>query len=501
VAQQANLLNNLGVLHHLRGDYEQADLLLENALTCANQSGYTRTEVAALTSIGDIYADLDALDSAWAVYRQALEIAQRTDDRFLLLYLKLAKASVARQRGDLVSAHELLDSARQLVEESSSEFEQGLYHLEAGRLALDERDSVEAIAHLENASLRFDDGGQRVEGARAHLYLALTYFERKDEQPVSDQLERVFQLAGELDSQHPLLTAGRDATRPLKSVHDGSALGRQASRLLKKVHEFEQQIPTWRRRLRQQASVVPFSSPKLHIQALGKAQVVVDSKPVANADWQGQAARDLFFYLLTNPDGLTKEAVGTIIWPESSPAQLKLKFKNAIYRLRQALGQEAVMFDEDRYQFNRMLDYEYDVESFLGKLTQAQATNDPDKQIAAYQTAIHIYKGTYLPEIEGEWAWWERERLRKAHMDATIRLAELHLETGRPTSALEFCRRALSEDPCLEEAHRLAMRSHAAIGNRAAVVRQFKRCQQALLEEVNVPPSSQTMALYETLIR
>jgi DNA-binding SARP family transcriptional activator len=80
-----------------------------------------------------------------------------------------------------------------------------------------------------------------------------------------------------------------------------------------------------------------------------------------------------------------------------------------------------------------------------------------------------------------------------------MRLAELYLEGGRHTAALECCQRAFTEDPCLEEAHRLAMRVHAEMGNRAAVVRQFKRCQQALLEEVNVPPSSQTMMLYETL--
>ncbi len=501
VAQQANLLNNLGVLHHLRGDYEQADLLLEEALACASQSGYARTEVAALTSIGDLYADLDATDSAWIAYRQAHEIAERIDDRFLLLYLKLAQAAVARRNGELGRSRDLLDSAGHLVMESNSDFEQGLHQLEAGRLALAAGDASEATAQLEEAARRFDRGGQRVEGSRAHLYLALAFHETKNGKSLADQLERVFQLASELDSQHPLLTAGRDARSLLESVQHDPTLGRQASRLLSQVIEFEHNIPTLRRRLRRQATVVPFGSPKLHIQALGRAQVAIDGSPVTNADWQGQAARDLFFYLLTHPQGLTKEAVGTIIWPDSSPDQLKLKFKNAIYRLRQALGQEAVLFDEDQYRFNRSADYEYDVETFLGKLAQAEAAADVDEQVAAFQSAIDIYKGPYLPEIEGDWAWWERERLRLAHLEATVKLAELNLKTGKLTSALEYCQRALTEDSCLEEAHRLAMRAHAAMGNRAAVVRQFRRCQQALLEEVDAPPSSQTVTLYETLVR
>jgi two-component SAPR family response regulator len=229
--------------------------------------------------------------------------------------------------------------------------------------------------------------------------------------------------------------------------------------------------------------------------------VSVDGSPITNADWQGQAARDLFFYLLNSPDGLTKEVVGTTIWPDSSPSQLKLKFKNAVYRLRQALGHETVLFDEDRYQFNRTLDYEYDVETFLEKLAQAQATTDRDQQVACYEAAIHIYKGPFLPNVEGEWAFWERENLRRTQIEAIVKVAELHLEAGRDVIALDYCQLALAEDLCLEEAYRLAMRAHAALGNRAAVVRQFEQCQQALLEEVNVPPSSQTVALYETLTR
>jgi two-component SAPR family response regulator len=146
------------------------------------------------------------------------------------------------------------------------------------------------------------------------------------------------------------------------------------------------------------------------------------------------------------------------------------------------------------------LDYEYDVEAFLEKLAQAQVATDPAEQAAAYRAAIRLYRGPYLPEVEGEWAWWERERLSQTHQEAILRLAEIHLEAGEYRLALDYCHHALAKDTCLEEAHRLAMRAYAAMGNRAAVVRQFERCQQALLNEVNVPPSPQTKTLYETLM-
>jgi LuxR family maltose regulon positive regulatory protein len=508
VTQQAALLNNLGVLHHLRGEYERADSLLEEALICAEQSGHARAEAAALASIGDLYADLDAPEATLDAYRQAREIARRIEDRFLLLYLNLAEAALARSRGDLGRARDLLESGRRLAQQSGSDFEQGLYQLEAGRLALAEGDPQEAISYLEGTSQRFDDGGQQVEGARAHLYLALAYHAVEDETGVIDHLECALRTASELESQHPLVAAGREARRLLENTQPIGLLGRsdpaiarQASRLFNQVTEFEENIPTLRRRLRRGASAVPFAPPTLSIQALGRAQVMVDGKPVASADWQVRWARDLLFCLLAHPDGLTKEGVGAIFWPDSSPKQLKLKFKNTIYRLRHALGQEVVIFDADRYQVNRGLDYEYDVEAFLEKLAQARAATDLSERAAAYRAAVHLYKGPYLPEIEGEWAWWERERLGQAYLEAVLKLTELHLEGGEYEVALDYCQRALTKDPCLEEAHRLAMRIHAAMGNRAAVVRQFEICQQALLKEVNASPSPQTEALYETLMR
>jgi LuxR family maltose regulon positive regulatory protein len=371
-----------------------------------------------------------------------------------------------------------------------------------GRLALAEEDASKAVAHLKRAAHCFDDGGQRVEGIRAHLYVAVGYGATGNEKAALTHLEHAFHRASVLESQHALVIAGREATALLETMQSHPTIGHHVSQLLRQIAQFEHDIPALRRCLRRRTTSVPFAPPQLTIQGLGSMQVRVDGRPVTEPEWQSRKlVRDLFFLLLAHPDGLTKGEVGVILWPDASPAQVDLRFKNAIYRLRRALGRDVVLFDESLYRFNRALDYEYDVEVFLEKLAQAREVTDPSERAAAYQVVIHLYKGSYLPEMEGTWVWPERERLWRAYVGAILELAEFHLTTGEYEMTLESCQRVLAQDPCLEEVHRLTMRAYMAMGNRAAAALQFDRCRQALLEEINVPPSPQTEALYETLMR
>ena len=497
----AIVLNNLGVLYHLTGDYIHAVELFEEALAHARQNRLPRSEAYLLCGIGDLYTDLEAEVNAQNAYHRTREIAQQIDDRFLLLYVSVVDAAQARRRGELSQARALLQSARELAQKSTSSYETALWRLEAGQIDLAGRNPQMAVEHLSEAARLFTEGGQKIESVRSNMILARACHLAKDKPAALAALERAFNLASELESQHVLVIGGRETQSLLKEACHELKIGPTSANLLNQIHQYETQMPGLRRRLRTKASTVLFAPPKLTIRVLGKALVELDGKPVITSEWVNQKrVRELFFLLLAHPEGKTREEIGAILWQDSLSTQLKLQFKNAIYRLRYALGQDIVLFDGYRYCFNRDLDYEYDVQIYEEKVNQAKAVTSPAEKIACYRTVVDLYRGPFLHEAEGTWVLAERERLWQIQEDAYLTLVRLYLESGDNNTTLEFCQRILREDRCLEEGHRLAMRAYAALGNRAAVKRQYEDCCWALRQEVEAEPSPQTQLLYKILL-
>jgi LuxR family transcriptional regulator, maltose regulon positive regulatory protein len=497
---QANVLTNLGFLQHMRGDYETAASTLEKALQHAKMVHVPYLEAFALANIGDLYRDVQALDEAREAYGQSGELAQRVGDRFLLVYLALSEATLERLKGNQAQAEQRLELARQRAANSGSHYENCLCDLEEGALRIAAKVPQAALQPLLNAYECFTSAGHQVEAARTCLYLAIAYHQQGLNEPASDYMSQALSLVVEPEKQQPLIVAGYWEKEHLTAFKDDRQAAELVAPFLRQVKQFEQRLPSLRRRLRQRASVVPFSPPKMIIRALGKTQVRLNDKVITSADWQTQAARDLFFILLSHPEGLTKEAVGSIFWPDISPEELKLRFKNTIYRVRHAVGKQSIVLQDDYYRFNRGLDYEYDVEDFQQAIKQALRVSVTKEKLAHYRTAIRLYKGSYLPDIEETWNIADRERLFQIYIEALLRVAELNFEGGQHQTALDFLHRALVADPCLEAAHRLAMRIHAAMGNRAAVARQYERCRQALLAEINALPSHQTQQLHDSLM-
>jgi LuxR family transcriptional regulator, maltose regulon positive regulatory protein len=485
-------LNNLSVLYYVQGDYESAVRTLEEGLTSARQGGFRTQEALLLTGLGDILSDLDEFDSARQVYTTAFGIAQQVSYPFLVNYLLLAQARLRRLRGSFKEARSHLHEAARLIQAAGSNYESGLLSFEQGCLSLAEKNLQPALSDLHSALDQFQRGALQAEADWTRAWLAAALVASGDGASARQQLSFVSAALSQNLGDPPLVHMLRHASPWLAEVLPDP--------LSKRVALAGHRLPALRKRLRRMLKAAPLQASRLTIQALGKPQVHINGKLVVMSQWQTLSVRDLFFFFMTASHPVTKEEIADILWPELDTARLKLRFKNELYRLRHALGRDAILFENNQYFFNRHLDYEFDVEEFDAHLAQVRTLEKTEDKLVHLRLATRLWRGPYLQDLGAIWAWPERQRLEQACLEAFRQLVELHQQGGNPEAALQECQRALEVDPCREEFHRLAMHLHAGRGDRMAVIWQYQACREALLTGLDVSPSEETETLYRRLI-
>ena len=241
----------------------------------------------------------------------------------------------------------------------------------------------------------------------------------------------------------------------------------------------------------------------LHIFALGRARVEKDGLPIDSPDLI-QKPRELLYYLLSHPEGKTKEQIGLALWPEASASQLRSSFHDTVFRLRRALGgKEWVIFEKRRYAFGGSGGYFYDVGSFEEGVSEARGMRSeaPEEAIGRLREAIDLYAGDFQEDVavESEWVLERQDELRRSYGESLLLLGELLAAAGRHSEAADAYRKAISHDRFLEEAHRGLMRSLVAVGEPGGALRHYEELARMVQEQLGSSPSNETIALYESL--
>jgi DNA-binding SARP family transcriptional activator len=244
------------------------------------------------------------------------------------------------------------------------------------------------------------------------------------------------------------------------------------------------------------------TTPRLRIFALGPARVHRGGRPLASPDWILKP-RELLFYLLSHPQGRSKEQIGLALWPDASTSQLRNSFHDTVYRLRRALGgKDWIVFEKGRYAFNRSLAYSFDVEDFEEHLSEARRLRleSTEQTIRHLQKVVDLYRGDFLEDsAEGEWATERQEELSREYKEALLLLGRLLFDQGRHAEAAEAYRKAIAHDELVEEAHRELMRCQAALGERGRAIRHYEELVELLDEQLGTSPAPETRALHELL--
>ena len=304
----SNILNNLGVLYQMTGDYKEASFSYDQAIKYARACGYSRMEAYILTGIGDIYSEINSDEHATQAYLMAEEIADRTQELFLQIYIRIQKAALFAFRRDFGKAYKMLDLARDLLKSGPSDMERNLIELEFSGIKIQENCASEVLPSLEKICEFFESGGHKTQFEKAHFYLLLGYISTNQHEKV---IENLLHLLSSIQGEYPPASLIALASRYKRKLSDYSPSYLQSEYQLftQLIEEFTEKLASLRRDIRKTSTMVQFSEAAIKIRSFGRMEVSVQTHTITNSEWQTQAAKELFYLLLARPEGLTKEEI------------------------------------------------------------------------------------------------------------------------------------------------------------------------------------------------
>jgi DNA-binding SARP family transcriptional activator len=234
--------------------------------------------------------------------------------------------------------------------------------------------------------------------------------------------------------------------------------------------------------------------PKFRLALLGRFELSRSDRPVELPN--KKLAALLAYLACTAPEPRSREHLATLLWGSRFETQARQSLRQALFRLRAALGEDALIADGGEI---ALVPGVIDCDAVRFQMLIREGSR------GSLAEAVDLYTGRFLSDVnisEEAWADWlagERQRLEGLALDALVRFAEIELAADHPTKALETAHRALAINNLREDAHRLIIHALAAAGRKAEALKHYRDLVALLKRELNTQPDAATVLLVAEL--
>ncbi|MEQ6901354.1 bacterial transcriptional activator domain-containing protein [Nocardioides sp. YIM 152588] len=233
-------------------------------------------------------------------------------------------------------------------------------------------------------------------------------------------------------------------------------------------------------------------------------------RAVTADDFPGQQGRLAFAALAVERRPLAHGELADIVWDEAPPPQWKSALAAVVSKIRALVGAAgldgaaAVSSSGGAYRLTLPPGTWVDLEDAIRRVDRAEgALRHGDDLDAAREATVAaaILRRPFLTGVDNRWVDGVRRHQLETGYRSAVALATAWIRLGDHQLAATTAGWAIRLDPLRETGYRLLIEAERGRGDHSAALRAFTRCVDTLAEELDVPPSPETLALAASLRR
>ena len=252
-------------------------------------------------------------------------------------------------------------------------------------------------------------------------------------------------------------------------------------------------------------------SANLRIEMLGEFSLRQGAAVITDQDNRSHKVWLLLAYMICcRGRTVTQDDLVDLLWSDGESSSNPLNaLKTMFHRVRTTLnqlepdaGHQLIIRKGGNYAWNPEVKFTFDVEEFEALVRRGSAAEDEDRKLEAYQKALALYKGDFLPRLDfSPWVMPLSAFFHNLYLETVLETLPLLEGRDRLEEAVELCRSAIAIDPYSEPVYQHLMQELLDLGRQQEVGMVYEAMSRQLFETFSVMPSDESLAIYRKAIQ
>ena len=183
--------------------------------------------------------------------------------------------------------------------------------------------------------------------------------------------------------------------------------------------------------------------------------------------------------------------------PAGTLKSMTFRARTLLDKLGEGVGRLLLLHRDGSYGWNTQLPLTLDAEEFERLYREGRETQDGDRRLELYLSALKLYRGDFLPKLSSEgWVIPINAYYHRLYLETADEALVLLGDRDRWDEASAICEQALVIEPYSEEFFCHKMRCRLALGDRIGAVRTYEEMSELLFDAFGVMPGDESRRLY-----